>query len=825
MKSVDSRFNKEIVSQLPLVVLLGGVLLTVYGLTQLSWPRALPWFKLGFVQYISFIFFCAVLVVAGAYRGKVNSFAVGLIIAIALTVVAGAVWPLIVLCWVCLASVVLGRAVSNAIGLPIESVNSLMHMLVGVGAYGTLVGLVAHFPLSYPGVFGVVLTLPLLCWRGSVVDIFKNMASLAQKNLSGDIRINWLASAVVVVALIHYVVALMPELGHDALAMHLFIPAHLASRHQWGFDAETYVWAVMPMLGDWIFSLAYVLAGETSARLINVSFIFILAWLVRDLVMWAGGTSYGAKWAVLIFLSTPLVFTESSSLFIESVWAVYIVASTFFLLKLYYPSNNVRPLLILSSILIAFAMAAKSVTLAIIPVFFFVMIFNIKYLLKEINALTWVKAAFLIIVIGFIPYFTAWQFTGNPIFPFYNAIFKSPYYPEVNFESASVFGRGVTWDILYKITFNSGKFLEATEGASGFQWLLLFLPISIMLIAKREPKGAGLILCGIGLVIAVFQSVSYLRYVFPAWAILASVIGLGLGALHSNGGRANKIIWCISASSVVILNLLFLSSGAPFRDFPLISITNGNNRDAYLLARIPLRSAVEAVNKINLGKSPVAVFAHPMAAGINSDVLYSNWYNFKFQSDVNEANSEEAMGDLLIRRGVDFVILDSNWSGGAEKRALITSATDMIVEYGTISVRKVKSNFRYKTELLRNSNFTYIDGWSLSAGSTYDSNTHAITVSVNASATQSVTVLPGNKYLNSVVARCDEIASLGRVQINWLDKDGNFIRPDIKTFECTPDWSEHSMEVVSPPSASVAVVYTSSHTTTPIKFKKNSLTK
>lgn len=246
-------------------------------------------------------------------------------------------------------------------------------------------------------------------------------------------------------------------------------------------------------------------------------------------------------------------------------------------------------------------------------------------------------------------------------------------------------------------------------------------------------------------------------------------------------------------------------------------------REAYLLGRLPLRNAVDAVNQINIGRSPVAVFAQPLTAGINSDALYSNWYNFRFQSDINAASSVDDIGNLLLRRGVDFVILDSNWSGGPEKRELITTATDKIADYGSVSVRKVRNDFRFKNELIRNPEFTSVDGWVLAPGASYDATKQAITVSVAASATQAVSVAPGGRYLNSVVARCHEETSLGRVQINWLDGRGQFIRADIKTFACTPDWTEQTMEVTAPLSAAVAIVYASGHTATLIQFQKNSL--
>jgi hypothetical protein len=823
MQSTEPGLAKKITTVFLFILLVGGVGVTAWGLLQLSWPQALPWSKWAFVQYISFIGACAVLVVSGSYWSKVHPYFLGVVLAISLAVLSGAVWPLIVVCWFGLASAVLGRAVNVALDLTLKGESWLIHLLVGGGVYGTVVGLLAHLPVNYPGVYGIILTLPLLLWWRSAVDCFNGCIRLVLESAALPTRNNWLGSAVAVVALIHFVVALMPELGHDALAMHLFVPAHMSTRHQWGFDAGTYVWALMPMLGDWIFSLNYMLAGETAARLVNVSFILVLSWLVRDLVLWSGGTIVGARWATLIFLSTPLTFTESSSLFIESVWAVFVVAGMFALLKTSSSSDSSRSCLVPAALLLGFAASTKAVTLTILPVFIFFVLWQYKSFLKGTKFLTWLKAVALFLAMALIPYSTAWVLTGNPVFPFFNGIFESPYYPAVNFESASIFGKGITWDVLYRATFDSGRYLEATAGASGFQWMLLFLPASALLLAKGGKNGVSLLIIGVLIVLVVFQSVSYFRYAFPAWVILTAVIGLGLGRSECATGNLIKVVWGVGALSTAVLNLLFLSAAAPYRDFPLVSIVDKTYREAYLLERLPLRNAINAVNQINVGKSPVAIFAQPLAAGIESDALYSNWYNFRFQADINAASSVEAIGKLLLGRGVDFVILDSSWSGGPEKRELISSATEKIADYGSVSVLKVRDDLRFTTELVRNPEFASVDGWVLAPGASYDVITQAITVSVASSASQAVSVSPGRRYINTVVARCYEETSLGRVQINWLDREGQFIRADIKTFDCRPDWTEQTMEGVVPPSAAVAIVYTVGHTATPIQFRKNSL--
>lgn len=814
---------KKFTTSVSLVALLGGVALTVWGLVHLSWPQALPWAdKNSFLRYAVFIASCTAMIFAGAFWSKLNPLAVGAVVAVLLGLLSGSLWPMVVVGWFALAALLLGDAVSIVLGNKTKSGSWITALLIGAGLYGTGVGLIAQYPVSYPGVYGAALSLPILIWRERAKRVVLGFLGGLSKESADTEKTDKLSVALAVVGLIHFVVALMPELGHDALAMHLFIPSHMTTRHHWGFDADTYVWAVMPMLGDWIFSVGYLLGGETATRLINVGFILLLAWLVREFVSWAGGSAKGAKWAALIFLSSPLTFTESSSLFIESVWAAFVISGTVLLCRLDDGSIEAKSKLLIAGVLLGFGAAAKAVTLTILPVLMLVALWHYKFWRTSTKPSTWVAVVSLFLLVALIPYITAWQLTGNPLFPFFNGIFKSPYYPQVNFDSASIFSKGLTWDVLYRATFNSSKYLEAGAGAPGFQWLLLFLPASIVLVATKQRRGIALLLIGVLIVAAVFQSVSYLRYVFPAWVVLAAIMGLALGNASSEV-KLTKVVWAGAAIGAVALNLLFFSAGAFHRDFPLRSILDEGQRNQYLLNRLPIRNAVELVNRLNVGRSPVAVFSHPLSAGLEADALYSNWYNFRYQGEINAAGTVDALANTLLKRGVDYVILDSAWSGGAVKRALIEKATMVISEHGTISVRKVNNSYRFQAELLKNPEFSSTEGWSLSSGAAYDSVAKVVTASVISPMTQTITVVPGQRYLNAVVARCDKEPSVGRVQINWLNGSGQFISTDIKTFDCTPDWTEQTMEVTVPLSAAVAIVYSTSHTTIPIQFRKNSL--
>ena len=631
------------------------------------------------------------------------------------------------------------------------------------------------------------------------------------------------------VALIYFVVALLPELGFDSLAMHLFVPVHLALRHQWGFDVGTYVWAVMPMLGDWIFSIGYILAGESAARLINVGFIFTLGWLVREIVLWSGSSIVGARWAVLIFLSTPLTFTEGSSLLIESIWASFVVAGTLVILHVCYNPSESKYEVPVAGLLLGCALAAKAVTLTILPVLLLLLIWRYKLWYKVAGFPFLMLGLGLISLIGLIPYLTAWQLTANPVFPFFNHIFHSIYYSSNKDPFSSiVFNQGLKWDVIYQVTFQSGKFLEAVPGASGFQWLLLFLPASIWLIIIGQGRAIVLLVIGVMWIALVFYSTSYLRYVFPAWVILTASIGVALDMLSLRSDIV-KYMGYVVATVAIGLNLLFLNAGGAYGDFAINSVADTSSRDFYLKDRLPMHSAVELVNQLNTGRAPVAVFSQPLTAGLSGDALYPSWYDVAFQSEIASINVEQDLVDILLKRGVNYIILDSNWNGvnccskGAEKQVFIEKISKKIAEYGPLSVRKIKTDYRFKRELLSNPDFITIHGWTLNPGAIYDTNTGVIQASVSSSGAQVVAISPGGLYLNTVTARCVKDPTLGRVQINWLDLKGKFVSTNIKTFECSSTFSEYAMEVTAPPNAANAVVYISGQTEIPLEFRRNSL--
>ncbi|WP_434604448.1 phospholipid carrier-dependent glycosyltransferase [Pseudomonas sp. Z4-7] len=727
-----------------------------------------------------------------------------------LTIACSQIWPVIVVAVFALSATVLGRWLLRQENPADWSI----HLLMGTGTFGTLTGLAAYMPINYPWLYGAMLALPLVLGRKQVLSIGRELLAQIQSTRSAHTPMQTGLDVLIGgFACLYVLVAFMPEVGHDALAMHLFVPSHLAQRHQWSFDANTYVWAVMPMLADWIYSIVYMLAGETASRLSNSAFALLVAWQIRNMTLWAGGSATSARWASLIFLSTPLAFAESSSLHIESAWTAFMLAGTLAILKVSGFTADPRERLsqlVLAGVLLGFAMATKAVTLSVLPVLLLVLLLQYKAWAVRGIAKTLMLGSAGLLLAGATPYVCAGYLTGNPVFPFFNGVFHSPLWPDMNFEPPATFGTGMTWDTLYRMVFQSPQFIEGRVGAAGFQWLLLPTAAVAVLLSGNK-KALCILLVGAGAMFMTFQSTAYLRYVFPSFALFSVIL-----ALPFSDARAFPRSLAIAAGAVLVLaNTRFIQAATYYGEIKPSALLSQAGREAFLLERLPIRKMVDTVNALNSGYQPVAVFASPLMAGLHGDALYASWYNLKWKGEFDAATTPAELTRRLRQRQVNWLVIDLKSLPQAQLDRLLAVSTSYS-RLGNLDLRKLNATHY---ELLLNPDLSSLDGWNLLSPSTYDTSRKILTVNVKTPATQRVDVTPGLTYTNSVSARCTEAATTGRIQANWIDDQGDFISASIETFDCTTHWETHEMSVIAPANATSAVIYASGHTDTPLEFK------
>ena len=183
--------------------------------------------------------------------------------------------------------------------------------------------LTARIPVNYPAVWAAALAIPILLDARGVVQRFRDLAArLRSISLPGwPERIAFALLAFVLC--IHWFAALEPETSSDGLAMHLAIPANIAAHHAMTYRPELFLWSVMPMAADFSYAMVYLLGGEAAVSLFNFALLISIAALIY---------SANRRWlprapalvVTALFASTPLAYLVTGSLFIENFVAAMI---------------------------------------------------------------------------------------------------------------------------------------------------------------------------------------------------------------------------------------------------------------------------------------------------------------------------------------------------------------------------------------------------------------------------------------------------------------------------------------------------------------------
>ena len=288
-----------------------------------------------------------------------------------------------------------------------------------------------------------------------------------------------------------------------------------------------YAWALMPLGADWTYAAAYQLGGEAAARFANLCFGALACSVVYALVRRHARPELALA-SVALVASTPLAFLETSTLYIENLWAAYLLGALWVTLEL-RTATAPRPLLwIALAWLAAGAMQCKVIgVLWLGPLLVYALVTGKpREAWRAGGPRAW-SALALAIVIGAWPYAKALISTGNPVFPFMNHVFRSPLYDIATGFTNPVYVTPLRPWSLYEVIVDSRRFIEGTDGAAGLHWLLL-LPLIYVAFSRRRPPGQWAVV-GLGIVFfaAVYTQQAYLRYLLPVFLLLAVLGGLG----------------------------------------------------------------------------------------------------------------------------------------------------------------------------------------------------------------------------------------------------------------------------------------------------------
>jgi 4-amino-4-deoxy-L-arabinose transferase-like glycosyltransferase len=418
--------------------------------------------------------------------------------------------------------------------------------------------------------------------------------------------------------MVYWLIALKPETSADALSMHLALPMSVAHDHRWMFDFRQYTWALMPSGGDSLFTAAYLLGGETAARLTNVGLLVVIVGMVyRASRQWL---------AAALFASTPLVLLVTGSLFVENVWAAMIMGAVLALIR--YDENGDPSEIRTAGVLFGAAISTKVIAAVFLLPAAFVAVWMV---VKRRQLSTMAAAALLLAIFAAPPYAYAWVKARNPLFPFANAIFRSPYYPPESFADPR-FRPPISWHTAYDATFRSGLYFEAQGGAPGFQYFLMLVPAAIL---TRRRAAALTVAIGAIAAILLFAFLPNLRYIYPALPLFSIAIGNLL-----TRWRYAPAVFCVVAG----INGWFLASAGWYqKDFALY---HPSQVPGYLESSAPERVLIDDLNRTAPGK-PVAFFSTGAVAGLQGAAFTDSWHTNDYWTKIRSAQTAEEVAAIV----------------------------------------------------------------------------------------------------------------------------------------------------------------------------------
>lgn len=408
-----------------------------------------------------------------------------------------------------LASALTPRTVPQTLAPPIT------HMAIGLAMMVAVVGWLLPFPVHFSWVYRALAV--LVC-----VLRFRTLRDDVRLAWQGWCRLEQEAGTWLLLAVLATCMAglglWLPSLGYDDNTTHLILPYQLLRDGYAHFDVSGQVWALAPWCSNVLHAIAALLAGREARAAVG------LLWLLAGVHgAWRLASALGAKpqialAAAALFSSLPLTGYFTTTLQVDG-------ASTALLLQfaalLVASGKHLPPALLTAALLALLAGLKVSNGVFVLPALGW-----LGWLVLQQRQWRWgLQMGGIAALLAGASYFYATWVTGSPLFPLFNATFQSPYFAPVNFIDQHWL-TGVSWRSLWDLTFHTERFGEHFAGACGIA-LLALLPAWVLEMWRRpSARAVGLWFAASGLML--FLQIQYLRYVFPATAVLVVIGVMGL---------------------------------------------------------------------------------------------------------------------------------------------------------------------------------------------------------------------------------------------------------------------------------------------------------
>lgn len=544
----------------------------------------------------------------------------------------------------------------------------LVATVVGLCPLSLAIWGAAHFRINLPIVHAALLAIPIVCGRKHLIEFARMLRDWLADGEQAQVRPLPYALGCLGVGfmLLHLNLAMWPEVTFDAITHHLRFITTVEWQRYYDFDVRNHLLNVLPYLADSLFLATHLLGGEAAARLLNAMFFLLALGIIWNLVR--SCCSASTAWlATALFASTPLCICTSFGLFSDN--ALTLAAMGLWLGLVWLPRTDSPRWDAGVAMLMALPILLKfyGLFLALAAALAWMVL-----LVRRGQAHAWRRIAWvgiLAILAASPPYLYAWTATGNPVFPFKNSVFGSPFYPPADFADNRWTGH-LDWTVLYKMTFHSTQFCEVVPGVLGLQYLLLVpCAMAVWLVVRNRVTAVGLLMAVL-FAGGVLSMIQYTRYLLPAFAF---AVVLGVIALDE-AARTSRWRWGgLLLAGLCALNLALLPSGLwALRGMELTTPYTAKAKDAFLRRCAPGRLVTQCINTLDGDASRVAFLGTPYAAGLRGTPFFHEGKHPVFYEDMIRVDSERSLHDLIAKWGLTHFVWDPGFNH--PRRDLIETA-------------------------------------------------------------------------------------------------------------------------------------------------------
>jgi hypothetical protein len=520
----------------------------------------------------------------------------------------------------------------------------------GIAIYICLFWFLLHLPVNHWWLYAIVLSTPLILTLFGKPNLWHRLqrtgrggVQTSTRNLAAASVVRWVTGEPVIqtpqaklpqallffTLLILLAAALKPEVSSDALSMHLALPMKVAELSHWPFDFQNETWSLMPSGGDGLYTASYLLGGEAAARLTNFGLLALIsALIIRASKRYA--TQANTYVIAALFASTPLALLVTGSLFVENIWTALILAA-------FLELTEEEPSLPRAALFMGAALEVKLIAA----------VFLIPATALALRRPRKLFPAIAILVAAGAPvYLYAWTRSGNPIFPFANTTFKSPYFQTKTPFADTRFSEPLTIKAPYDLTFHSTRYFEGAPGSSGLQYLVLLLP-ALLLLRRKSPWQFAAV--GAVVMLILLAALPNLRYLYPAMALLS----VGMGTLLAEWPIVAPIVF----GAITLLNIALYPTASPqHTGFMLLTHAEAQT---YIEQNAPIRLVLNELNRIS-PDHPVVIFGSDATAGLKMQAYTNTWHSDRFTRELERRTEPAEVADLLRGLGANSIAAPEN---------------------------------------------------------------------------------------------------------------------------------------------------------------------